>query len=161
MIVQYNWYELNSISKLPEGHVLVIFALSVGMSKPISYSTNMLKHKLNIDNIPNSIFSKNIITQYHHGIFCNYKTNEPQCYIRNTSFVHMRLSAQIKSDYLYILSQRSIANKNNWIPDYYIHQKYHNNPLIGREKGKITFPLEKNYGKRLDTTEKTTSTRKL
>jgi transposase len=161
MIVQYNWYELNIISKLPEAHVLVIFCLSIGLDKPISYSTNLLKKKLNIENIPNSIFSKNIITCYDHGIFCNYKTNEPQCYIRNTSFVHMRLSAQTKSDYLYILSQRSIGNKNNWIPDYYIHHKYHNNPLIGREKGKITFPLENNYGKRLDTTEKTTSTRKL
>jgi transposase len=161
MIVQYNWYELNKISKLPEAHVITIFCLSIGTDKPISYDTQLLKHKLNIDNIPNSLFTSNIITRYHHGIFCNYTTNEPQCYINNPSFVHMRWSAQDKSDYLYILSQRSISNKNNWIPDYYIHRKYHNNPLIAREKGKITFPLENKYGKRLDTTEKTTSTRKL
>ena len=161
MVVQYNWYELNKISKMPEAHVVVIFCLSVGTNKPISYSLPLLKQKLNIDNIPNSIFSYNIVTQYAHGIFCNYNTNEPQSYIRNSSFVHMRLSAQVKSDYLYILSQRPIGNLNNWIPDYYIHRKYYTNPLIGREKGKITFPLENKYGKRLDTTEKTTSTRKL
>lgn len=152
MVVQYNWYELNTISKLPEAHVLVIFCLAIGINKPISYSTDLLKKKLNIDTIPNSIFSRNIITQYNHGIFCNYKTNEPQCYVENISFVHMRLSAQVKSDYLYILSQRPIGNTNNWIPDYYIHRKHHNNPLIIKDKGKIIFPLEKNYGKRLDTT---------
>jgi hypothetical protein len=161
MVIQYNWYELNKISTLPDTHVLIIFCLSIGVDKPISYSIKLLKQKLNIESIPNSLFSNNIITQYPHGIFCNYKTNEPQCYIRNTSFVHMRWSSQDKSDYIYILSQRSIANTNSWIPEYYIPQKYHNNPLIGREKGKITFPLENNYGKRLDTTEKTTSTRKL
>lgn len=161
MVVQYNWYELNKISKIPDAHVLIIFCLYIGTEKPLSYSFNLLKQKLNIETIPNSLLTSNIITSYNHGIFCNYKTNEPQCYITNPSFVHMRWSAQDKSDYLYILSQRSIANKNNWIPEYYIHRKYHTNPLIAREKGKITFPLEKNYGKRLDTTEKTTSTRKL
>jgi hypothetical protein len=161
MVIQYNWYELNKISKLPEVHVLLIFCLSIGTEKPISYNIDLLKQKLNIENIPNSLFSNNIITKYNHGIFCNYKTNEPQCYINNGAFVHMRWSAQYKSDYLYILSQRSIGNNNNWIPDYYIHRKYHTNPLVGRDKGKITFPLENNYGKRLDTTEKTTSTRKL
>ena len=55
----------------------------------------------------------------------------------------------------------SIYNKNNWIPEYYIEPKHYNNPFIYRSKGKITFPLETNYGKRLGTTEKTTSTRKL
>lgn len=159
MTILYNWYELNNISVLPESHVLMIFCLSVNQDRPISHSTRLLRKKLNIETIPNSIIQKNVIIQYDHGIFTTLKTKEPQCYINNTSFVHMRLSAQIKSDYLYILSQRSIANKNNWIPDYYIPLKYHTNPLIAREKGKITFPLENNYGKRLDTTEKTTSTR--
>jgi hypothetical protein len=152
MVVQYNWYELNKLSTLPEGHVLIIFCLSVGVHKPISYDPTLLKKKLNIELIPNSLIDNRAIVQFNHGIFANYITNEPQCYIKNCSFVHMRWSAQDKSDYLYILSQRSIANKNDWIPDYYIPTKYHNNPLIGREKGKITFPLEKNYGKRLDTT---------
>lgn len=161
MVVQYNWYELNKISKLPEAHVITIFCLYVGIHKPISYSVEMLKKKLNIDAIPSGLIDNNIITQYHHGIFSNYITNEPQCYIRNCSFVHMRWSAKEKSDYLYILSQRSIKNTNDWIPDYYIPTKYHTNPFIARDRGKITFPLEKNYGKRLDTTEKTTSTRKL
>jgi hypothetical protein len=159
MVVQYNWYELNNISTLPESHVIMIFCLSVNPNNPISYSLSALKKKLNIDNIPNSIVYNRIIASYSHGIFTFINVKEPQCYVTNTSFVHMRLSAQVKSDYLYILSQRSIANKNNWIPDYYIPQKYHTNPLIAREKGKITFPLENNYGKRLDTTEKTTSTK--
>jgi hypothetical protein len=161
MIIQYNWYELNKLSSLPEGHVLTIFCLSIGINKPLSYNPEILKKKLNINSIPNSLIANKVIIQYPHGIFANYITNEPQCYIRNCSFVHMRWSAQEKSDYLYILSQRSITNTNNWIPDYYIPTKYHTNPLIGREKGKITFPLENNYGTRLDRTEKTTSTRKL
>jgi hypothetical protein len=161
MNIQYNWYELNTLSKLPEAHVTLIFALYVGRHKPLSANLSLLQSKLVLPSVPVSLFQKKVLTNYSTGIFTNYETIEPQCYIRNCSFVHMRFSARTKADYIYILSQRSISNENNWIPDYYIDPYYYTNPLITKIKNKITFPLENNYGKRLDTTEKTTSTRKL
>ena len=161
MIIRYNWIELNKISKLPEAHVIMLFGLYLGIKKPLSSNLSFLMKKLNVERIPNTLLTNNFILHYETGIYCNYTTNEPQCYVRNCSFLHMRVPALVKSNYLYILSQRSIYNKNNWIPEYYIEPEHYNNPFIYRSKGKITFPLETNYGKRLDTTEKTTSTRKL
>jgi len=142
MTIRYNWYELNSISKLPESHVILIFALYLGRHKPLSANLGLLKSKLVLDTIPNVLFQTRALTQYTTGIFSNFVTIEPQCYIRNCSFLHMRFSARTKADYIYMLSQRSIANRNNWIPDYYIEPQYHTNPLITKVKDKITFPLE-------------------
>ncbi len=159
MITLYNWYELNSISELPEAHIALIFALRIGRDKPLSANLNLLKAKLHINTVPNRLFSLNILGYYNTGVFSHYVTQEPQSYIRNCSFVHTRFSAHDKADYIHILSQRSIENKNNWIPAYYVDKKYYTNPLITKIDNKIIFPLETNYGKRLDTTEKTTSTR--
>lgn len=142
MIIRYNWYELNSISKLPESHVVLLFALYLGRHKPLSANLGLLKSKLVLDSIPPALFQTRALTQYSTGIFSNFVTVEPQCYIRNCSFLHMRLPARIKADYIYILSQRSIANNNNWIPEYYIEPHHHLNPLITKVKDKITFPLE-------------------
>jgi hypothetical protein len=161
MVVQYNWQELESISSLPESKVLILFGLYTGTIKPVSRNFELLKKKLHINLIPNRLLETKILVAYPSGIFFNYRTLEPQTYIKNCFFLHMRFPARIKAEYLYILSQRPIGNNLNRIPDYYIEPHLYTNPLITRHKGYITFPLEKNYGKRLDTTKKTTITRKL
>jgi hypothetical protein len=142
MVIRYNWCEITSITKVPESQLILIFALCVGLNKPLSGSLDLLKKKLFLDAIPSTLINYGYIGIHRTGIFSHYKTIEPQSYIRDCSFLHMRFSAKHKSDYLYILSQRSIINENNWIPEHYVEPQYHTNPLIRKIKDKIIFPLE-------------------
>ncbi len=142
MVVRYNWCEITSITKVPESQLILMFALYVGTKKPLSGSLELLRKKLHLDKMPSTLVNYGYIGVYNTGVFSHYKTIEPQSYIRDCSFLHMRFTAKEKSDYLYILSQRSIVSKNNWIPEHYVEQQYHTNPLIRKIKDKITFPLE-------------------
>jgi hypothetical protein len=146
MIIEYNWHEFTTISSLPEGHMVLLFALYVNKSridKKLSANETLLMKKLNIDLMPNSlIFSKRLIQTYN-GIFSNYKCKEPQNYITNCSFLHSKYPSKLKSNYLYILGQRSLANKNTWIPKEYVDEEHHTNPFITLDQDKLIFKLEK------------------
>jgi hypothetical protein len=142
-MIQFNWFELNKISTLPEGHVILIFGLYVGIHKRMSSTTKLLKQKLNIKLIPNRLLTENYILDYPQGVFSNYKTIEPQCYIKNCSFLHLRLDPGTKSDYIRILSQRPIGDNTFSIPRHYLEPRLQLNPLIELTKTKIILPLEK------------------
>jgi len=141
-MIQFNWIELNKISTLPEAHVILLFGLYVGINKRMSASTQLLKNKLNVKLIPNRLLTDSYLLNYQQGVFSNYKTIEPQCYVKNCSFLHLKLDPKTKSDYIYILSQRPIGDTTHYIPKYYLEPQLQLNPLVERTKDKIILPLE-------------------
>jgi hypothetical protein len=147
MIVQFNWYELNNITRIPDCQVILIFCLYINKLNPevkrISSSHHMLQKKLNISNNYYSLVHSKLILETRNGIFSNFKCAEPQSYITNCSFLHAKVSPFVKSEYLYILSQRSLGNKNCWVPENYVESDYWNNPFIKHNKPKLNFTLEK------------------
>ena len=79
-----------------------------------------------------------------------------------------------KLEYIYILSQRSLTNENDWIPENYVEPQYRTNVYTYRKNGKIYFPWEMTNkpkpkpiktekitnAKRMDKPKEATSTRK-
>lgn len=147
MIIQFNWYELTQTTKLAESQVILMFCLYINRHKPlvkrISSSHFMLRKKLNIGNNYYGLLHTKLIVDSKNGIFSNFYCKEPQNYLTNCSFLHSKVSAQKKADYMYILGQRSLNNFNNWIPDNYVEPEHWENPFIKHENSKIIFTLEK------------------
>jgi hypothetical protein len=147
MIVQFNWIELNKITRIPDCQTILMFCLYINKVSPtikrISGNHLMLRKKLNISNNYYAIIHNKLIVESANGIFSNYTCAEPQGYLTNCSFLHAKVSPKVKSEYLYILSQRSLGNKNCWIPDNYVEPEYWKNPFIKHENSKIKFTLEK------------------
>lgn len=147
MIIQFNWYELNKITRIPDCQVILAFCLFINRKNPdikrIAGSHHMLKQKLNITNNYYALIHNKLILDCANGIFSNYECQEPQSYITNCSFLHAKVPPKIKCEYLYILSQRSLSNKNCWIPENYVEPEYWNNPFIKHENSKIKLTLEK------------------
>ena len=117
MIIQFNWYELTQTTKLAESQVILMFCLYINKHKPlvkrISSSHVMLRKKLNIGNNYYGLLHSKLIVDSKNGIFSNFYCKEPQNYLTNCSFLHSKVSAQKKADYMYILGQRSLNNFNN------------------------------------------------
>jgi hypothetical protein len=126
-----------------EAEVVLTFALCVGYNKIISSSFFHLKNKLHIAGVPEYLFTRGHLKKYNNKIVSKFKINEPQCYMSNPGWLHYNVSAETKSDYLYILGQRSLHNKNRFIPEYYVENKYWNNPLVKHSDRILTFILEK------------------
>lgn len=161
MRVQFNWYELQNITRVPENQLLLIYALYVGFEKRLSMDFTLLQSKLHIDAIYSDLFNRRFLIKTDYGIFSNYVCNDPQNYINNISFIHKKVSPIIKLEYIYILSQRNLKNPNNWIPEDYVEPQYRNNLFVYSRDYKIHFPMENTkHGTRLDKPKKTTSTRK-
>jgi hypothetical protein len=147
MIIQFNWCELNSITKLPDSKIILMFCLYINKSNPlerkISNNHSMLQKKLHIGNSYSALSAQKYILNSRNGIFSNYICAEPQSYLTNCSFLHAKVAPQLKSDYLYILGQRSLNNHNNWVPEEYVEKHHLTNPFITHYKSKIIFTLEK------------------
>lgn len=142
MITEYNWYELQTISKVPENQIVLMFALYIGAGKKMSNNWEMLRYKLCLELIPRDLSTRKFVLKTDNGLFSNYKCNDPQNYVRNLSFLHSKVTAETKLEYLYILSQRRLNNPNNWIPEDYVEPEYRSNIFTYRRAGKIHFPLE-------------------
>lgn len=172
MTVQYNWYELQTITRVPDNQLLLMFALTVGCGKKMSSHPVYLRDKLHLTVVPKQLFMTGFLVRRKDGIYSNYECEEPQNYVKNISFLHSKTSVMTKLEYLYILSQRSLTNTNDWIPEDYVEPQYRNNVYTYRKNGKIYFPWEitnnpkptklekKTNAKRMDKPKKTTSTRK-
>lgn len=147
MIIQFNWYEINSITKIPESQIILMFCLYINKATPlvkrISSSHMMLQKKLHIKNVYSSLLSRKFIIDSTNGIFSNYVCNEPQNYVTNCSFLHAKVNPYIKAQYMYMLGQRSLNNYNNWIPEDYVEPELFNNPFVKHTNSKIIFTLEK------------------
>ena len=80
-MIQFNWYELKSCSEnVPEGIIMLTFALSKGYNSIISSSESLILSRLNIDYIPQILYRKRYIIKTNKGIVSNYNTLMPQCY---------------------------------------------------------------------------------
>jgi hypothetical protein len=148
MIIQFNWYEISQISYIPESQLILAYCLFINTLNPherkIARSVGDLKRKLKIDNISTSLISRNYILHHiRNGIISNYTCAEPQGYFTNVTFFSADVHVKHKTHYLYILSQRPISSKENWIPSYYVDDKYHKNPFITKINDKLYFTLEK------------------
>jgi|TARA_X000000950_G_scaffold80626_1_gene101377 hypothetical protein len=144
MTILLNTVEIKKAAKNNyEAEIVLTFALSVGYNKIISTSFPHLKNKLHISGVPEFLFIRGYLKKYKNKIVSNFRINEPQCYMNNPSWLHLKISAEAKSDYLYILGQRSLHNKNRFIPEYYVENKYWNNPLVKHSDRILTFILEK------------------
>lgn len=149
MIIQFNWYEIQSVSMLADTSLTLFFCLFINEAYPvqkrIASSPEALKYKLRIKQFPTALLSRNLIVQTHYGLFSNYKCAEPQSWVSNCRFVHADVPAIDKANYLHILSQRRIHELKNWIPKQYVDKKHWTNPFVTLQDDKLIFKLEKNY----------------
>ena len=126
-----------------DAEVLLVFCLAAGINKVISTNFTFLREKLFISSVPQFLFTNGHLQKYPNKIVSRFKIEEPQCYLTNPSFLHFNLLSKTKSDYLHILSQRSISNELKYIPEHYVDEQYWRNPLITHVDRKIKFTMEK------------------
>lgn len=145
-MVQFNWQEikLDSNNTL-EGIIVLTYALSIGYNSIISASLSNLQTRLSIGFVPQNIFKKRMFINTPQGIFNRYSTIEPQSYFKNNSWLFDKESTYNKVVYLFALSQRSINNKNLFIPTTYLDSKYWDNPYLNRKENKLWFNPELIY----------------
>ncbi len=137
---QFNWYELKSGSgNVPEGIITLTYALTKGYNSVISSSESLLLYRLNIDHIPQIVYRKSYIVKSPFGLLNKYIPKEPQCYFLDTEWLNTKESVYNKMVYIYALSQRSINNKNLFIPDIYLDDKYWDNPYLEHKDNKLWF----------------------
>jgi hypothetical protein len=140
---QFNWYELKSGSgNVPEGIITLTYALTKGYNSVISSSESLLLYRLNIDHIPQIVYRKSYIVKSPFGLLNKYTPKEPQCYFLDTEWLTVKESVYNKMVYMYALSQRSINNKNLFIPDIYLDSKYWDNPYLEHKDEKLWFKPE-------------------
>lgn len=144
MSILLNTFEIKKASrKSTDAEVILTFALCFGIGNVISSNFLLLKRKLHIKSVPEHLFINGHLKKYRNLIVSNFSIKEPQCYMSNPKWLHYNISSKEKSDYLYILGQRSLQNKNRFIPEYYVEEQYWKNPLIKHSDRKLTFILEK------------------
>ena len=142
-MIQFNWYELKSCSEnVPEGIIMLTFALSKGYNSIISSSESLILSRLNIDYIPQILYRKRYIVKTNKGIISNYTTSTHQCYFNEHEWLYDTESVYNKIVYIYSLSQRSITNKNLYIPESYLEDRYWDNPYLKHRDTKIWFKPE-------------------
>lgn len=140
MLTEFNWYELKTYSSnVPEGIIVLTHALSAGYNSFISSSDSSLLQNLNVKYVPPSLYRTGLFVKNKTGIINKYKTEEPQSYFSDISWIYDDDNISHKIIYLYALSQRSITNKNLFIPDTYLDDRYWNNPYLKHRDGKIWF----------------------
>lgn len=147
MIIQFNWYELNKLTRIPENQIILMFCLYINRATPlvkrISSNHMMLQKKLHIKNVYSALLAQRLIIDSKNGIFSNYVCAEPQNYVTNCTFLHAKVPPYLKAQYLYMLGQRSLNNYNNWIPEDYVEPEQFSNPFVQHTNSKIIFTLEK------------------
>lgn len=139
-LIYFNWYELKSVSaNVPEGIILLTHALISGYNSVISFNESALLQKLKISYVPPHIYRTKWFIKENTGIISKFLIQEPQSYFRNHSWLYAYNNLEHKILYLYALSQRSIPNKNFFIPEDYLESKYWDNPYLKHRDKKIWF----------------------
>lgn len=142
-VIYYNWLELyRSARGNKSGIIILAYCLIKGYNNLIANGSYHLMNILKVDQIPIHLF-KNHLRFFEGEIYSNYVCNDPQNYIKDFTFLFKKFDIKTKCDYLYILSQRSIANTSSRIPKNYLDKKYWNNKLITTDENYINFPLER------------------
>ena len=160
MIIQFNWCEIKSISDDPVDQLILLLCQTVRQDDVLAHSYASLRYRLKIEYIDSKLTEKGYIEQTEAGIIPKYKTEEPQSYFINPSFLYGTSSPEQKTDYAHILSQRHLYNKNTYIPLMYVEPKYYKNIFTFVKNNQIHLPLEKINDEKLGRPKETTSTRK-
>lgn len=147
----FNWYELLQKTKKDQDSIIVLtYASTFKYNEKIANSSLNLIKKLNVSRIPNWLNNYLVINKKFE-IFNNYAVEEPQSYFKNPSFLLTVTPVIYKVQYLWLLSNRKIDDKNNYVNREYFKIKeidgIKNNPFICIEKDKIIFILENTYTK--------------
>jgi len=142
----FNWYELKSCSlNIPEGIIILAYAISCGYNEIISSDEESLLKYLKIRYLPSHLYKNGSLVLTGNGsILSRYLTKEPQAYFKESGWLSDIEKVSNKIIYLYALGQRSINNKNIFIPETYLEDKYWNNPYLKHSNGNIWFLPELN-----------------
>lgn len=138
-ITYFNIYELFKHARNDLAGILCLLYAQTSCYSELS--SKGLMRKLCIHHIPHHIFREHLFVQSKTRLSCNYKTVEPQAYIRNISFLFTSVPAREKVVYLKALSMRKISENANFIPKAYFPEVKPNNFLTIRDDI-IEFPLE-------------------
>lgn len=120
------------------------YALTWEYNSVISIDEVSLLRKLKISYIPSILYRNQFITKREGLVIHSYKTREPQSYFLATEWLTDVSHLSDKLIYLYALSQRSLGNKNLFIPDSYLEDKYWKNPYLKHRDGRVWFIPELN-----------------
>lgn len=138
-ITFFNWDEIyNKSRKDPAAIIILAYAQTKLYTKS---SSKTLLSKLNIHHIPSFLFQQNVLEQTKLGIVCNYRTEQPISYFKNSSFLFSATSARAKAIYLRALSMRRLTDNNDKIPrEYFDRVDY--NPFLRVSNDFIYFTPE-------------------
>ncbi len=141
--IYFNWYELNQRGrKDPAAIIILTHALNFDYNYPIAWSAGKsLLQKLHIHHIPAFLFQTGILEASNGNIYCTYKTENNQSYIKNNKFLYYNVSATKKVEYIKALSMRRISDKTDKIPRSYIEGDI-DNPFLTHDKESIYFRYE-------------------
>jgi len=138
-MIYFNWNELLLLGRKDMAGIL---CLTHGLNPRYNeLSTKTMMKRLGINHVPNSLFSDRLFYQSKQRLFCNYKTREPQSYIKNPYFLYMHVPVQQRVVYLKALSLRRLNNNDDFIPRHYF-SSVKNNLFLKITEDKIYFPYE-------------------
>lgn len=139
-IIYFNYQEIYTrAGGDPAAILLLTYAQSTEYN---AYTSKQLMKKLCINHIPQRLFlNKSLHFGLDNKIYPKYKTEEPQSYIKNTSFFTYGVGARAKAVYIKALSARKLNSKEDRIPRNYFN-KVSDNPFLKVDDNFIYFPLE-------------------
>ena len=140
----FNWKDLWTHSKgHPESILILTHALTIGYNNIIASSGKELMKKLFINSINPQLFRTNKLKVLkNNSILSTYQCKDKQSYFRSKEFLFSTVNPNIKVEYLYILSKRSIANQNHYIPKNYVSSQHWNNTFVKERTDKLELILE-------------------
>lgn len=139
----FNWRELRRDSDDNFDAILCLtYCLIIGYNKTIVKQSRDLFRKLNINQIPQSLFRKKHLYFYKGKIISLYKCDDIQSYFINPDFCVCNVPIKQKIEYLYLLSHRRISESEHYIPKDYVSEKHYNNIFVTTDKNKIYFKPE-------------------
>lgn len=143
----FNVKEFEATSNDPDGFITMLFALYIRKNtvmKRMASSRRALCDKLYITRFPVHLVNRKLLLENPGGIFANFETGEPQSYVKNCAFLHLNIESIHKYHYIKMLSQRTIDDSSDSIPDFLVDESYYTtNPLITHKNHTIHFKLEK------------------
>ena len=94
--------------------------------------------KLNINHIPQFLFTRGVLKAINNKVKINYVTKEAQSYFKYDKFLFARVSARQKALYLRALSMRPLDYVRNFIPRVLFNNIAYN-PFLKVTEDKIKF----------------------
>jgi hypothetical protein len=136
----FNWNELKRDGGGQfEGILCLTYASIIGYNNTLAYGSKQLMSKLKIAKIPSLLFQRRYLRTVRGEILSFYSCKEPQSYFLSSKFLFSATTPKQKIEYLFMLSQRAIANENYYIPQEYVDEKYYTNPFIILKENRIYF----------------------